>query len=133
MKTRPWRRLPAVEIVAVLAGWAAIPGLRATAADWPQWQGPERNAISRERGLLQQWPKEGPPLAWKITGLGGGPSTPSIGAGRIFGMSHRGADEVVWAVSETDGAPLWATRLGPAFQQDKWGQAAEGPHAHRRR
>src|SRR5690349_4662138 len=46
--------------------------------DWPQWQGPERNAISAERGLLKQWPKEGPPLAWKVKGLGGGYSGPSI-------------------------------------------------------
>ena len=123
------RRTRTGTLPVVLAGMAAWGGARAVvaAADWPQWQGPERNAVSQERGLLQAWPKEGPPLAWKIKGLGGGPGTPSVAAGRIFGMSHRGADEVVWAVSETDGAPLWATRLGPAFKQDKWTQADEGP------
>ena len=106
------------------------PTPRAAAAsefDWPQWQGPDRNAISRERGLLQEWPKEGPRLAWKVKGLGGGPSTPSVAAGRIFGMSHRGEDEVIWALSETDGKTLWATRLGPAFRQDGWPQGNEGP------
>ena len=41
-----------------------LPGATATADDWPQWQGPDRNAISRERGLLREWPKAGPPLAW---------------------------------------------------------------------
>ncbi len=40
------------------------------ANDWPQWQGPDRNAISNEHGRLKEWPKEGPPLAWKTTGLG---------------------------------------------------------------
>jgi hypothetical protein len=50
--------------------------------DWPQWQGPERNAVSKETGLLQEWPKDGPPLAWKVKGLGGGYSAPSVaGAG----------------------------------------------------
>ena len=83
--------------------------------DWPQWQGSDRNAISKERGLLQEWPKEGPRLVWKTTDLGGGDSTPSIAAGRIFGMSNRGQDEVVWALSEFDGRPLWFSRLGPAF------------------
>src|SRR6266700_2934004 len=83
--------------------------------DWPQAQGPDRNSISKERGLLQEWPKDGPPLAWKLTGLGGGYSAPSVAAGRIFGMSNRGEDEVVWALSETDGKALWTTRLGPAF------------------
>jgi outer membrane protein assembly factor BamB len=94
--------------------------------DWPQWQGPDRNAVSKEGGLLKEWQKDGPPLAWKITGLGGGDSTPSIAAGRIFGMSNRGDDEVVWALSEADGSTLWVTRLGPAFQQS-WPQAKKGP------
>src|SRR5436853_6076239 len=83
--------------------------------DWPQWQGPDRNAGSKESGLLKEWPKDGPPLTWKIKGLGGGDSAPSIAAGHIFGMSNRGDDEVVWALSETDGKELWVTRLGPAF------------------
>jgi len=74
--------------------------------DWPQWRGSDRTAVSKERGLLKEWPKEGPPLAWKIKGLGGGYSSPSIAAGRIFGMSNRGEDEVVWALSETDGKEL---------------------------
>jgi outer membrane protein assembly factor BamB len=94
--------------------------------DWPQWQGPDRNAVSKERGLLTEWPKGGPPLAWKITGLGGGYSGPSIAAGRIFGMSNRGNDEAVWALSESDGKTLWVTRLGPAFAQSP-PQGAEGP------
>ena len=87
--------------------------------DWPQWQGPDRNAISKEKGLLKEWPKDGPSLVWKITGLGGGESAPSIAAGRIYGMSNRGNDEVVWALSEKDGKTIWVTRLGPAFQQDE--------------
>ncbi|TWU36109.1 hypothetical protein [Novipirellula artificiosorum] len=47
------------------------------AEDWPQWQGPQRNAISTEQGLLQQWPEGGPPLAWRVDGLGGGDSAPA--------------------------------------------------------
>jgi outer membrane protein assembly factor BamB len=94
--------------------------------DWPQWQGPERNAVSKETGLLKEWPKDGPPLAWKITGLGGGDGGPSIAAGRIFGMGNRGEDEVVWAVSETEGSTAWTTRLGPAYQNPA-PQSKEGP------
>jgi alcohol dehydrogenase (cytochrome c) len=98
----------------------------ARADDWPQWQGPDRNAISKETGLLKEWPKEGPPLAWKTTGLGGGDSAPAIAAGRIFGMSNRGEDEVVWALSEKDGKEIWISRLGPAFKQQT-SQSKEGP------
>jgi outer membrane protein assembly factor BamB len=41
-------------------------------------------------------------------------------------MSNRGEDEVVWALSEANGEPLWATRIGPAFRQ-KAPQGKEGP------
>lgn len=110
--------------------WAAIFAQRALSAgfDWPQWQGPERTAHSKETGLLKEWSKDGPPIAWKSTGLGGGDSTPSIGGGRIYGMSHRGEDEVVWALSERDGKELWAVRIGPAFTTS-WHQSKEGPSA----
>jgi outer membrane protein assembly factor BamB len=94
--------------------------------DWPQWQGPDRNSISKETGLLKQWPKDGPPLAWEAKGLGGGYSGPSIADGRVFGMSNRGDDEVVWALSEKDGKELWVTRLGQAFSQQA-PQGKEGP------
>lgn len=98
----------------------------AFALDWPQWQGPDRNGISKERGLLQEWPKDGPPLAWKVGELGGGDSAPSVAAGQIFGMSNRGEEEVVWALSEKDGKQLWVTRLGSAFKQ-RMSQSKEGP------
>jgi len=98
----------------------------ASAEDWPQWQGPNRNAISKETGLLKEWPKDGPPLAWKIAGLGGGDSAPSIAAGRIYGMANRGEDEIVWALSEADGKTVWVSRLGPAFAQ-RPSQGKEGP------
>ncbi len=104
--------------------WAVL--MSASADDWPQWQGPDRNAISKETGLLKEWLKEGPPLAWKMTGIGGGYSSPSVAAGRIFGMGNRGEDEVVWALSETDGKEIWVSRLGSAFRQQA-PQGREGP------
>lgn len=85
--------------------------------DWAQWQGPDRTAVSKETGLLKEWAKEGPPVAWKINGLGSGYSAPSVARGRIYGMSNRGGDEVIWSLSETDGKEIWATRLGPALTE----------------
>jgi outer membrane protein assembly factor BamB len=96
--------------------------------DWPQWQGPDRTALSKETGLLKEWPKDGPPLVWKVKGVGGGDSTPSIASGRLFGMSHRGSDEIVWALSEKDGKEIWAVRIAPA-QPQNWPQSKEGPSA----
>jgi len=104
----------------------ALFALPAGAADWPQWQGPQRDAVSKETGLLKEWPKDGPPLAWKIKGLGGGYSAPSVAGGRIFGMSYRGGDEVVWALDEKDGTEVWATTIAPAAK-DIGSPGQEGP------
>ncbi len=112
-------------LVALLACGTVFAGSPET-FDWPQWQGTDRNAVSREGGLLKEWRKNGPPLAWKIKGLGGGYSAPSIAAARIFGMSNRGNDEVAWALSESNGKELWVRRLGPAFPQ-RAPQGKEGP------
>lgn len=112
--------------VALFVFGAAAMSDSANALDWPQWQGPDRNSISKETGLLKEWPKDGPPLAWEAKGLGGGYSGPSVAAGRVFGMGNRGKDEVVWALSEKDGKELWATPIGPAYQQ-RAPQGREGP------
>src|SRR5438874_7366972 len=104
---------------------SVLSGTTAVAADWPQWQGPDRNAISKETGLLTEWPEDGPPLAWKVKDLGGGYSAPSVAAGRVFGMSNRGNDEVVWALDEKNGKELWSTRLGEAYKQKRMPQGKE--------
>src|ERR1041385_5069998 len=96
--------------------------------DWPQWQGPDRTAHSKETGLLKEWPKDGPPLAWKVKGLGGGDSMPSVAAGRIYGMSNRGDDEMVWALSEKDGKEIWAVRIAGAFPTS-WPQSKKRTNA----
>lgn len=77
--------------------------------DWPQWRGPNRDAVCRETGLLQKWPEDGPPVAWVADNLGGGYSTPSIADGRVFGMGYIGDREAVWAVDAKTGKKLWTT------------------------
>ncbi|MGH9906783.1 MAG: PQQ-binding-like beta-propeller repeat protein, partial [Pyrinomonadaceae bacterium] len=82
-------------------------------SDWPQWRGPERTGISREKGLLKQWPKEGPKLLWQMNDIGDGYSTPAVVGTRIYLMSNRGLEnEFVQALSNKDGKPIWTTRVG---------------------
>lgn len=47
-------------------------------ADWAQWLGPKRDNISNEKGLMKQWPEDGPKMLWHTDGLGAGYSTVSI-------------------------------------------------------
>ncbi len=83
------------------------------AADWPQWRGPERNGISSEKGLLAEWPKEGPRLNWQVKDLGAGYSTPSIVGDHIYLIANKGIeDENALALSVNDGRVIWKQRLG---------------------
>lgn len=87
--------------------------LTAAAADWPQWRGPARDGISKETGLLQEWPAEGPTLLWQKPGLGDGYSTPAVVGERIFLVSNKGLeDEYVQALDVKNGEQFWSTRIG---------------------
>ena len=109
-----------------------------TPGEWPQWRGPNRDGISKETGLLKQWPADGPALVWKATGAGRGYSTMSIANGRLFTMGLRGDREYVigtpdyfcydretnsllgWTIEHSryqsltpnDAGRLWSTQLG---------------------
>lgn len=90
-----------------------------TGGDWPQWRGSNRDGISKETGLLKQWPADGPPLAWKTTGAGGGYSSFSIAKGRLFTMGLRKDREYVVAFDVATGKQVWATAHGGAFRNDR--------------
>jgi outer membrane protein assembly factor BamB len=84
-----------------------------TAADWPQWRGPNRDGISTETGLLKQWPAGGPKLVWQVKDLGDGYSAPAVVGDRLYDISSKGDDnEFVQALSTRDGSKLWSTRIG---------------------
>ena len=50
-------------------------------------------------------------MEWKVTGLGGGYSTPTIHGGRIYGLSYRGPDEVVWCLDAATRREIWVRRI----------------------
>jgi outer membrane protein assembly factor BamB len=81
------------------------------ADDWPQWFGPSRDGIWREKGLLETFPAEGPRIRWR-TPIGSGYSGPAVAAGRVFTMDRfspgDGPDvERVLCLDEANGKILW--------------------------
>ena len=90
-----------------------------SAANWPQWRGPNRDGISTETGLLKQWPAEGPPLVWKASGAGGGYSSFSVANGKLYTMGLRGEREYVIAFDIATGKEAWSTAHGSAFRNDR--------------
>jgi outer membrane protein assembly factor BamB len=84
----------------------------AIADDWPQWRGPDRTGISREKGLLKEWPKDGPKVRWEIKDLGTGYSSPAVAAGKVYIQTTSGNDEFTVALDEKTGKQLWKTAIG---------------------
>ncbi|MCI0701931.1 MAG: PQQ-like beta-propeller repeat protein [Planctomycetia bacterium] len=75
---------------------------------WPQWRGPNRDGISPEKGLLNEW-KDAPPLIWKAQGLGNGFAAAVVDGGIVCTMgSRRGHGKTtVIALSDKDGKEIW--------------------------
>lgn len=110
-------------VIAVTLGSSIGAALQAN--DWPQWRGPNRDGVSTERGLLKEWPKGGPPLAWRATGLGEGYSSFSVAGGRLYTLGARGGTEYVIAIDAATGKVVWETPHGRRFSNDR----GDGPRA----
>ena len=105
---RRWK----VSLFTIVLGCCGIDRM-AQGNDLPQWRGPSRDGISQEKGLLKEWPKEGPSLVWKIVDAGSGYSTPAVVGDRIYLLGNEGLEnEFVRAFSTKDGKQLWTARLG---------------------
>jgi outer membrane protein assembly factor BamB len=98
----------------------------AVGADWPQWHGPDRTGVSKETGLLQSWPKQGPPLLWTYKDLGIGFSGPAIIGDRLYTMGARNEFTYVIAIDINKGSEVWSQKFGPIFTQDAYG---DGPRS----
>lgn len=88
---------------------AALPRMESisgTAAAWPGWRGPLRDAVSRELGLLTDWPTEGPAVVWKAP-AGTGYSSMAVAGGRLFTMLRRGDDEQIVCLDTKTGEQRW--------------------------
>lgn len=93
------------------------------ADDWPQWLGPQRDAVWRESGILDTFPEGGAKVRWRTT-IGAGYSGPAVAEGRVylmdrqagqgaakpanaFARGHLPGTERVLCLNEADGKVLW--------------------------
>ena len=90
--------------------------LRAQAAstDWPQWRGPERNGISRDTGLLREWPRTGPAVVWSASQLGAGYGSVAVAGDRVFVQGMKNRQSMVTSLDRASGKPVWSIALGAA-------------------
>jgi outer membrane protein assembly factor BamB len=118
------RTLAAVTGLALAAG--------APAADWPQWQGPNRDNHSRDTGLLKEWPKDGPKLLWTFDTAGAGFGSPVVVGDKVFVLGSddpdKGEKEFALCIDMKEGKEVWRTPLETATGDYSYGWGS-GPRS----
>jgi outer membrane protein assembly factor BamB len=109
-----WPVLAGAVIVIISCSRTQTAEIKPSSAEWPQFRGPNRDDISADKGLLKEWPKDGPPLVWKGTGVGSGYSSVAIAGGRVFTLGNQGGSSYLYALNEENGKQLWSAEIGKA-------------------
>ena len=88
---------------------------RTTGDDWPAFLGPTGDGVSREKGILKEWPKGGPRVVWQQP-LGIGYSMPTVSRGRLFVFDRiRNRCRLRCWNAET-GASIWAFEYDTTYR-----------------
>ncbi len=88
----------------------------ASAQDWPQWRGDQRDGQVRDVTPPQQWPDR-LSLLWRVE-VGSGHSSPLVRQGRIFLHTRRGGQEVVQCLKLEDGAKVWSDSYAAPYRMN---------------
>jgi len=89
-------------------------------AEWPGWRGRNRDGKSPDKGLLKEWPKEGPRLLWKVDTVGKGFSSVAVAGGRLYTTGDREGKLRIFAF-DLDGKPIWDVEHERAWTGDPGG------------
>jgi outer membrane protein assembly factor BamB len=114
------------------AGLLLVPRWQAGAEDWPQWRGPNRDAVWHEAGIMQTFPADGLKMAWRAP-VGRGFSSPVVAAGRVYVTDVQAvrapARERVLCFDEATGKPLWSHTYEAGYPDWAYTPDAGGPRA----
>ncbi len=85
-----------------------------TAADWPQFLGPDRNNTTAAPMSLKPWPNSGPPKAWEHR-VGTGWSGPVVQDGKVIIFHRQKELEIVDCLAAGTGKSLWQFTAPTAY------------------
>ncbi|MBA4186585.1 MAG: hypothetical protein C0467_01065 [Planctomycetaceae bacterium] len=77
-----------------------------SASGWFQWRGPTRDGRAPAGPLRTDWEKNPPKRLWKAD-CGGGYSSCSIVAGKLYAQDRQGGNERVMCLNAEDGKLIW--------------------------
>lgn len=107
----------------------AIATAHVSAADWPQFHGPNRDNISTDKGLLKAWPEGGPLRIWEAAGIGEGYSTVAIVGKMLYTAGAIDGDCVITAL-DVNGKKVWSRKNGKAWSGSHPGTRSTPTVAH---
>ena len=98
-------------------------------SEWPCFHGSDRQNKSKETGLLNKWPANGPGLLWTISGLGEGYSSLAIEGGILYTAGEFDNQTYVFAYN-LNGKLLWKKPNGEAWTvKVSWASSYNGPRS----
>lgn len=109
-------RSPAMRSL-VVAGVALAVAVQASARDWPQFLGPERNGIYRGPALSDTWGPRGPRVVWRKP-VGQGFSGPVVAQGRVILFHRVSNQEVVESLDPRTGMTQWRYAYATTYRDD---------------
>jgi len=112
--------------LAVQAASLLLASALLSAADWPQFLGPQRNGVYTGPPLATSWPAGGPRKVWEKH-IGQGFAGPVVAGERLILFHRVGREEVVDALDARTGEPRWHFAY-PTTYRDDFG-FDEGPRA----
>jgi len=65
--------------------------LAASADDWPRWMGEKADGVWTEKGIRNDLPKAGAPVAWRVP-VGWGYSGPAVAGGKVYLSDYQRAE-----------------------------------------
>ncbi len=102
-----------VKLVSLVAALASVPS---AAADWPQWRGPNRDAVVSDASIPSTWPKA-LKEEWRVT-VGVGHSSPVLSNGRLYVFARQGEEEVLLCLDAGSGKQIWRSSQTIAYEMN---------------
>ena len=127
-----WRWTPTSEelmlteaAASVVAPAAAEAAFDVTAAPWPGFRGPGRDARVTSVSLAEDWDATPPERLWKVP-VGPGWSSFAVAGGHLFTAEQRGPSEATVCLDAATGERVWMRTIDARFEESMSGP---GPRA----
>ncbi|MHC4172822.1 MAG: PQQ-binding-like beta-propeller repeat protein [Planctomycetota bacterium] len=105
--------------------------IQASAADWPQWRGSNRDGVWREKGIVQKFNAPQLPIRWRVK-IANGYSGPTVASGRVYvtdRLTTPTAVERVHCFDAMSGKRIWSHTYECSYKNGKTVGYPNGPRA----